>query len=137
MSGIQKYSGENGAGLQRTETIVADEICQRRYYYHGLVSCPLNSRVAENSVCGLLKRPKMHGGRKIIKRRVGTGAYPYNRTRGAYENNHVVGATPCGCPTIKRNGADESFQQPARLDPFTHPSLRSLNRRAVPFESAF
>ena len=36
--------------------IRANEISQMRYYYHGLVSCPLNSLVAENSVCGLLKR---------------------------------------------------------------------------------
>jgi hypothetical protein len=80
MSGIQKHSGENGAGLQRTETIVADEICQMRYVLIGLVS--LNRQVGENSVCRQIKRPQMHGGRKIIERRVGTGGLPLQSDQG-------------------------------------------------------
>jgi hypothetical protein len=53
-----KHLGERG-GFTAHWNIRAN--CQMRYYYPGLVSCPLNSRVAENSVCGLLKRTERRG----------------------------------------------------------------------------
>jgi hypothetical protein len=41
----------------------------------------------------------------IDERTVGTGAYPYNQTRDACENNHIVGATPLWLPgeQVKRS----------------------------------
>jgi hypothetical protein len=67
-------------------------------------------RVLKNSFDRLVKKVQLRGARKIDpstrsgqarRRRVGTGPTPTT-------HNHV-GATPCGCPAIERNEANETF----------------------------
>jgi hypothetical protein len=57
----------------------------------------MKTRIADGS-----KNLRGKAREKIDERRVSTVAYPYNRPGGDCESNHIVGATPCGCPAIER-----------------------------------